>query len=122
MRFPRTHRLVALFAVTAMCPLSTAKPSDTVVNFDSDRPGASLATWRVEGTNQQGPPATWQVVPDTTAPSGPNALALTKTNHDSSSTFNLCWTDQIRFREGTIEVAFKAVAGEEDQGGGPIWR
>ncbi len=49
-------------------------------------------------------------------------LALTEPNHDSGRTFNLCWTDRVRFQDGLIELAFKPVAGEDDQGGGPIWR
>ena len=49
-------------------------------------------------------------------------LALEKVNHESGGTFNLCWTDKPRFRDGWIEVAFKPVSGEGDQGGGIIWR
>jgi len=40
----------------------------------------------------------------------------------SSSPFNLCWTNSSPFQDGEIEVALRAVAGREDQGGGPIWR
>jgi hypothetical protein len=105
-----------------MCPLVQAQPPDTIVNFDSDQPGVTPAAWRAEGTSQQGPLASWQVMADATAPSGPNVLTLSKSNHDSSGTFNVCWTDQVRFGEGTLEVAFKAIAGEQDQGGGPMWR
>jgi hypothetical protein len=78
--------------------------------------------WKAEGTNQKGPVATWEVVADETAPSKPNVLALSKTNHDSGGTFNLCWTAKVRFTDGSIEVKFKAVSGKEDQGGGLIWR
>jgi hypothetical protein len=49
-------------------------------------------------------------------------LSLTKTNHESGSTFNLCWTDGLRFKEGRITVSLKPNTGQEDQGGGPIWR
>jgi hypothetical protein len=85
-------------------------------------PGMVPTDWKAEGTNQQGPVATWEVVAYPTAPSKPNVLALTKTNHDSSGTFNICWTDKARFKDGAIEVKFKAVSGKEDQGGGLMWR
>lgn len=94
----------------------------TVFNFDKDAPGKLPDGWKAEGTNQRGPVATWEVASDETAPSAPKVLALTKTNHDSGDTFNICWTDRVRFTDGAIEVKFKAVSGQEDQGGGIIWR
>jgi hypothetical protein len=78
--------------------------------------------WKVEGTNQRGPLATWQVVEEKDAPSGTHVLALTRPNHHFGGTFNLCWTDRIHFKDGEIEVHFKANSGVEDQGGGVIWR
>ena len=88
-----------------------------------DVPLGQLPTgWRVEGTNQRGPLATWQVVADEAAASGRKVLALTSPNHDSGGTFNLCWTEAVSFLNGELEVSFKAHAGREDQGGGIIWR
>ena len=92
------------------------------LSFDDLAPGNIPQGWKVEATNQKGPLATWQVVKDTTAPSGQHVLALTKPNHTFGGTFNLLWTDQIRFLNGEIEVDFKANSGVEDQGGGVIWR
>jgi hypothetical protein len=97
-------------------------PGTTVLGFDAGAAGALPAGWRAAGTKQEGPLATWAVVADPTAPSPPNVLALTASSHGSSGTFNLCWTDAVRFGDGTIELAFRADGGEEDQGGGPIWR
>ncbi len=91
-------------------------------NFDNVPIGELPKGWKVEGTQQKGPLATWQVIKDETAPSGQGVLALTHPNHDSEGTFNLCWTDGGRFRDGEIEVKVKANAGVVDQGGGPIWR
>jgi hypothetical protein len=95
---------------------------ETMLNFDKDATGKLPEGWKAEGTNQKGPVATWEVAADKTAPSAPNVLSLAKTNHDSGSTFNICWTDKVRFTDGAIEVKFKAVSGKEDQGGGLIWR
>ncbi len=98
------------------------KSSGVSWSFDDVPVGELPAGWRIEATNRKGPLATWQVVEDAGAPSGDRVLALTATNHSSGGTFNLCWTDSISFLDGEIQVRFKAVTGNEDQGGGVIWR
>jgi hypothetical protein len=109
----------------AAAPAKAAEPGkEMTINFDRDiSPKGKLPNgWKAEGTNQKGPVATWEVVEDKSAPSAPNVLTLSKTNHDSGGTFNICWTDKAKFKDGEIEVKFKAVSGKEDQGGGLIWR
>lgn len=103
-------------------PKPAAPPVKAIVGFDADRVGKAPPGWKIEGTNQKGPPATWDVAAGAGAPSPPNVLALVRTNHDSANTFNLCWSEALRFQDGALGVAFKAIAGAEDQGGGPIWR
>jgi SHS2 domain-containing protein len=121
------------FALSAIAQPTTPAPTqsasepakEVAFTFDTGEkcaPGKVPTDWKAEGTNQKGPVATWEVTADPTAPSGPNVLALTTTNHDSDGTFNICWTDKTRFKDGEIEVKFKAVSGKEDQGGGLIWR
>ena len=90
--------------------------------FDDTDAGELPEGWRVEGTNQRGPLATWIVKADTSAPSGPSVLALTDTKEGWGGTFNLCWTDGVKFTDGVIEVKVKSGTGLEDQGGGIIWR
>ncbi len=92
------------------------------LNFEDVATGAIPSGWKVEGTRQRGPLATWQVTADKTAPSGTKALTLTSPNHTSGGTFNLCWTGKVRFLNGTLSVRFKANSGREDQGGGILWR
>ncbi|MCP4645248.1 MAG: DUF1080 domain-containing protein, partial [bacterium] len=75
-----------------------------------------------EATRQDGPLASWQVVEDASLTKGKKVLALTKPNHDVNGTYNLCWTDKVKFQDGEVEVKFMANTGEVDQGGGPIWR
>jgi len=105
----------------AQSPL--AKKNRTIVmSFENVQTGKLPVGWNVEGTNQRGPLATWQVIWDSTAPSGKKVLALTKTNHHFGGTFNLCWTKRISFLNGEIKVKFKALTGREDEGGGVIWR
>lgn len=102
--------------------LANAQEKTTKGAFDDTEVGQLPQGWKVEGTRQQGPLATWKVQADSSAPSRPNVLALTSPNHDSPGTYNLCWTNQIQFKDGRIELSFKANAGRVDRGGGPIWR
>ena len=91
-------------------------------SFD-DLPVAQLpAGWRVEATHPRGPLATWGVSLDRSAPSPDKVLGLKIPEPVFGGTFNLCWTDAVRFLDGEIEVRFKALKGREDQGGGVIWR
>jgi len=115
--------LTSLLVATALGGARAPKEKDGMAwDFEQAAAGQLPAGWKVEATNSKGPLATWQVVKDETAPSGGNALALTRPNHTFGGTFNLCWTDTVSFLDGEIEVRFKAVTGEEDQGGGVIWR
>ena len=102
---------------------SAADRTDNVLwNFDDISPGKLPAGWKADATNRKGPLATWQVARDRTAPSGQHVLAMTIPAHTFDGTFNICWTDTVAFLNGEIQVWFKAVKGEEDQGGGVIWR
>ncbi len=91
-------------------------------NFERDAAGNSAEGWKVETTNPKGPDATWNIIADSDAPSGQKVLTLTSPNHDFGGAYNLCWRDEVRFKDGTLEVLVRANTGDEDQGGGPIWR
>jgi len=87
-------------------------------NASTDRVPAG---WRIAQTNPTVKLATWKVVKDATSPSGDNVLALTHTpNH--SHTYNLAVAETASLKDFDLTVKVKAVAGKEDQGGGPIWR
>ena len=101
---------------------TTGKTDNAALNFDDVPVGKLPPEWNVEATNQKGPLATWRVVIDKTAPSGERALAMARPNHTFGGSFNICWTDAVSFLNGEVEVRFKSVKGEEDQGGGVIWR
>jgi hypothetical protein len=101
--------------------LVDGKSSMIAVSFAAAA-GSLPSGWKVEGTRQDGPLATWKAIEDLSAPGSANVLALTSPNHASGSTFNLCWTNQVRFEDGALEVSIKPVSGKEDQGGGLIWR
>ena len=96
--------------------------ADTVWSFEGVATGALPEGWRIEATRGTGEGAMWSVQPSADAPSGGKVLSLTDPRDASGSTFNLAWTDRMTFLDGTIQVEVKAGTGQEDQGGGPIWR
>jgi hypothetical protein len=92
------------------------------LNFDDIKINNLPSGWKTEATNKKNVAAVWRVTKDKTAPSGNQTISITDINNSHGGTFNLCWTDNISFLNGTIEVKFKALTGHEDQGGGIMWR
>lgn len=62
----------------------------------------------------------WSVVDDPSAPSGARALAQLAC--DGSAGFNVILVDDSSFEDVDLSVSFRSIAGEVDQGGGPVWR
>ena len=89
--------------------------------FDKDKAGFVPQGWKVAETSGEGKLATWQVITDQSAPSPPQVVAIT-TNKNYGRTFNLLMVQPASYRDLEVKVMVKAIAGEEDQGGGPIWR
>jgi hypothetical protein len=96
-------------------------------NFDDEQVGGLPAGWRIDATKagrggDGAAHASWRIMRADNAPSPPNVLAVVEPNHGENQTFNLCWTDAVRFLDGRILLRFTCVSGMVDQGGGPIWR
>ena len=96
-------------------------PKNGQWSFDEDQPGRLPAGWRIDQTRPSEALATWKVIADADAPSARHVLALTETRN-VNGTFNLAIADATTFRDLDLTVKVKAVSGEIDQGGGPIWR
>ena len=108
-------------------PAREAGSVPTIFAFDTDKAGGLPEGWRVDATRSGvggsgAALAQWDVAADPSAPSSPQVLALTSSTHGEQDTFNLCWTDRVAFRDGRLWLALEPVAGDVDQGGGPIWR
>lgn len=122
MRFSPALFLFALLAVAC-----SSRNSTHVGTGGSSRSAGATAPalpelppgWLAVSTGPAGPIASWESIADPEL--GPG-LALVRTNHASSATYNLCWNPAPAFRDGTLEVALRADAGEIDQGGGLAWR
>jgi Domain of Unknown Function (DUF1080) len=78
------------------------------------------AGWKADHTGK-GEGSVWKVVADDTAPSK-KGYALAQTAEGPNALFNLCVADEPSLKDVEIAVAFKAVRGKKDQGGGLVWR
>lgn len=82
-------------------------------NFDGDKAGTVPKGWSsVVGE--------WKVAVDDTAPSQGHVLAQTARN--PNRVFNLAVAEGTRYQDCEITVRLKAVSGQLDRGGGPMWR
>lgn len=63
----------------------------------------------------------WEIIKDHTAPSESNVLAQTSQEYFGYH-FNIAINEKDIYDNLEISVKFKGVKGEEDQGGGPVWR
>ena len=82
-------------------------------DFDLTDDGAIPSGFTVTG-------GAWQVRSDDTPPT--TAKALVQTAKNEGSDFNIIINDKMKLRDVEISVRFKSLSGQEDQGGGPVWR
>jgi hypothetical protein len=109
-----------VLAVLLAPALLAAGPKTFILKLTKAEVGKVPAGWR-EGHTGEGKGSVWKVVADDTAPSK-SGYALAQTAEGPSKFFNLCVAKDISFKDVTVKVAFKAVQGKEDQGGGVVWR
>ncbi|MCH8241688.1 MAG: DUF1080 domain-containing protein [Planctomycetes bacterium] len=114
-------RLVCVItAVAAMTLIAADKANEIRWSFEDAGVGKVPQGWS-SGKTGEGSGSVWKVLEDTTAPSGTHVLAQTSSKGPNRM-FNLCVCNEATFTDVDIRVSFKAVAGEIDQGGGPLWR
>jgi hypothetical protein len=88
--------------------------------FKKEDAGKVPAGWKAAKTGQ-GEGSVWKVVADDTAPSK-SGYVLAQTAESPSNVFNICVADDTNYKDVEISVAFKAIKGKNDQGGGLVWR
>jgi len=111
--------ITVALAATVIAQSSTSTPL-AEWKFDKDDVGNSPPAWRVAETKGSGKTGKWTVAADDTAPSKPNVLKL-ETKADDS-TYNLFIAEKSSFKDLDLRAKVKALSGNEDQGGGLIWR
>ncbi|MFZ5832484.1 MAG: family 16 glycoside hydrolase [Planctomycetota bacterium] len=89
-------------------------------DFEDAKPGELPTGW-VAARTSEGPGSEWKVVEDDSAPKGKQVLAQVSPE-GPRPLFNLCVFEGLDLQDLSLGVAFKAVEGKIDQGGGPVWR
>ena len=118
--FSNRWRLV--FSALAVATVLYAVNVEVNYDFEKTKTGALPQGWVSGATHPSQKSGKWQVVEDTTAPSGKKVLRLSDVGANRGSTFNLCYTKEIPFHDGVISVKFRADSGRIDEGGGIMWR
>jgi len=109
--------------LTLLCALAFVAGADAMSlrwDFEDQAPGQPPKGWTAAKTGE-GKGSEWKIVEDASAPKGAKVLAQTS-SEAPGSLFNLCVAEEASLRDVDLSVAFKAVTGEGDQGGGPMWR
>jgi hypothetical protein len=88
--------------------------------FKKEDLGRVPAGWKAAKTGT-GEGSVWKVVSDDTAPSK-SGYVLAQTAESPNNVFNICVADDANYKDVEISVAFKAMTGKLDQGGGVVWR
>ena len=94
-----------------MSSMATAE----TIHFDSEKTGGLPPGWTAGVTGSGNPK--WTVEADATAPSKPNVL-----KQSGEGKFPWCVMKAVSLADGSVEVKFKPVSGNEDQAGGIVWR
>ena len=115
--------IISMFILFHLCfqyAWSDEITSGKLWNFDKETVGKlpKVFSNQVTGRRNLGH---WKIIEDKTAPSSPYVLAQTS-SENFGQRFNLAVIKDTEYGDLEVEVEFKAVSGEEDQGGGPIWR
>jgi hypothetical protein len=112
--------LTAALAV-AMAVSSAARASGpSLLSVDGAKVGELPPGWAAAKTGK-GAGSVWKVLEDGTGPKKKKVLAQTS-DKGPNRLFNLCIAERTRYTDLDLSVAFKAMAGKLDQGGGLIWR
>ena len=88
-------------------------------DFEDADVGKLPPGWTAAKTGK-GDGSVWKIVDDKTAPGGAHVLA--QVAKGPGPLFNLCVADDAKLQDLEFSIAFKAVDGKVDQGGGVVWR
>lgn len=106
-------RTVGIISAALLATSAAAQEGKMTWNFDADKTGQIAKGF----SNEVGD---WKVVADDSAPSKPNALAQQAKN--SGGAFNVTLVGGTNYKDLRLSVMIKPIAGNEDQGGGLVWR
>ncbi len=115
----RTSRIVPALLLLVTVALADADKAKGF-RFGKDSAGKLPAGWKATQTGK-GEGSAWKVQADESAPSK-SGFVLAQTAKSPKNLFNLCIAPDVAGKDVEISVAFKANAGDLEQGGGLVWR
>src|SRR6516164_10985742 len=101
---------VLSFATLAVAAVWAEEGKERAYKFSKDDVGKVPKGWKVEKTGK-GEGSDWKVVADDTAPSK-SGVALAQLAKSPGGVFNICVADDTNFKDVTLSVSFKAIAGD----------
>ena len=111
-----------------MTPLSECRADEVVklCDFEKSAAGSVVKECRTGVTNADSLPL-WQVERRSDAPSGRHVLVMKRPAvigglFGIGSVFNLCYCPDVSLKDLKATVSFRSVSGDEDRGGGIVWR
>ncbi|MBI1770646.1 MAG: DUF1080 domain-containing protein [Bacteroidetes bacterium] len=108
-------RIISLLVLVVFCcwyaigNIAAAQSTDAIFNFDNNEAGKLPADWTPVAS-------TWMIAAD-----GLNK-AMKQAGKNEGDRFNICINSKLKYQNLEMEVRIKALEGEEDQGGGLVWR
>ena len=114
----RHCKLVTAVACVLFAAASAA--ADEKWTFEDAKVGKLPEGWSSAKTGK-GEGSVWKVQEDESARAGANVLTQTS-SEGPNPLFNLCVADKTSYKNVDLTVSFKAITGNIDQGGGPVWR
>jgi hypothetical protein len=112
--------LSGLVVLLLVAVLGGAAEKVQALKFDKEDIGKVPSGWKSDKTGK-GEGSVWKIVADESAPSKAGVV-LAQTAESPGPMFNLCVADASKLKDVEVSVAFKAMAGKKDQGGGIVWR
>ena len=112
MRLALTFTAIAAMVSLPLLPARAAEESGQ--RWDFGEASGTLPAWLLA------PTGSWEIRDAPDAPSGKRALF--QKGKGAGAPYNLAVVAETRLKDLTLTAYLKAVAGEEDQGGGLVWR
>jgi len=107
--------VIGCLVLVVFCTVTTshkafAQPGDELkFNFDNEEVGKLPADWTAAVS-------TWVIALDG------NNKAMKQAGKSEGDRFNICVQNKLKYQNLEMEVRIKPLEGEEDQGGGLVWR
>jgi hypothetical protein len=104
------------FQISEFSDLMIVASAKTNFDFESCTVNLKPENWSVALTGN-GKMCNWKIVDD-----AGNKVLAQLSDEKNDYRFNLIVNNELSFKDVNVELKFKGVAGNVDQGGGPVWR